>query len=68
MSWQFIMASGTISGLGVMFFTIGKRREQYLRMFWGACLVLECFVFSSSWPGLLICGAAFTTLAWFKPE
>jgi hypothetical protein len=68
MSWPFLMASGTLSGLGTMFFMIGKRREQYLRMLWGACLVIACFVFSSSWPGLILSGLAFTALAWFKPE
>ena len=67
-SWQFLVVSGTINGLGVLAFMIGKRREQYLRMLWGACLFLASIVFSSSWPGLILCGIAFSALAWFKPE
>ena len=68
MSWQFLMVSGTVNGLGVLAFMIGKRREEYLRMLWGVCLFFASIIFSSSWPGLIISGLVFSALAWFKPE
>ncbi len=68
MSWQALMASGTLNGLGVMFFMIGRRREQYLRMLWGGCLFFASLYFASSWLGLTLSGLVFIALAWFKPE
>ena len=63
-----LIASGLVNGLGIMFFTIGKRRDQLLRMIWGAGLFALSFAVSDSLPLLLLGGALLSALAIWKPE
>ena len=68
LSWPLIIVSGLFNTIGWTAFVVGKRREEILRMVWGAGLFGTSIVFADSWPKLLISGIALSALIYFKPE
>lgn len=68
MSWPLIITSGVFNTIGWTAYIIGKRREEILRMVWGATLFGTSIVFADSWPKLLLSGLALSALIYFKPE
>ncbi len=68
LSWPLILVSGLFNTIGWVAFVVGKRREEILRMVWGAGLFGTSIVFADSWPKLLISGIGLSALIYFKPE
>ena len=68
MSMSLIIISGIFNTIGWTAFVVGKKREEILRMIWGAVLFGTSIVFADSWPKLLISGIALSVLIYFKPE
>lgn len=67
-SWPLIIVSGLFNTIGWIAFVVGKKREEILRMIWGAGLFGTSIVFADSWPKLLISGIGLSALIYFKPE
>lgn len=67
-SWPLIITSGLFNTIGWTAYIIGKRREEILRMVWGAALFGTSIVFADSWPKLMLSGLALSALIYFKPE
>jgi len=68
MSWPLMLVAGFFNTVGWIAFVVGKRREEILRMVWGAGLFGTSIVFADSWPKLLISSLALSALIYFKPE
>lgn len=68
MSWPLILVSGLFNTIGWIAFVMGKKREEILRMVWGAALFGASIVCADSWPKLLITGIGLSALIYFKPE
>lgn len=68
MSMSLILVSGLFNTVGWIAFVVGKKREEILRMVWGAGLFGTSIVFADSWPKLLVSGLALSALIYFKPE
>ncbi|HTL99033.1 MAG TPA: hypothetical protein VL181_09555 [Holophagaceae bacterium] len=68
MSWPLILVSGLFNTVGWVAFVVGKKREEILRMVWGAGLFGTSIVFADSWPKLLISSLTLSALIYFKPE
>lgn len=68
MSMSLILVSGLFNTIGWIAFVVGKKREEILRMVWGAGLFGTSIVFADSWPKLLVTGVALSALIYYKPE
>ncbi|HEU4951768.1 MAG TPA: hypothetical protein VFT46_07435 [Holophagaceae bacterium] len=68
MSMSLILVSGLFNTIGWIAFVVGKKREEILRMVWGAGLFGTSILFADSWPKLLVSGLALSALIYFKPE
>lgn len=68
MSWPLMIVSGLFNTIGWIAFVVGKKREEMLRMVWGAGLFGTSIVFADSWPKLLISGVGLSALIYLKPE
>ena len=68
MSMSLILVSGLFNTIGWIAFVVGKKREEILRMVWGAGLFGTSIVFADSWPKLLISGVGLSALIYLKPE
>ena len=68
MSWPLMLVAGLFNTIGWVGFVVGKKREELLRMIWGAGLFGTSIVFADSWPKLMVSGIALSTLIYFKPE
>ncbi|MBS1766404.1 MAG: hypothetical protein JST05_03240 [Acidobacteria bacterium] len=68
LSWPLIIVSGLFNTIGWVAFVVGKKREEILRMVWGALLFGTSIVFADSWIKLMLSGVALSTLIYFKPE
>jgi hypothetical protein len=67
-SWPIMIVAGLLNTVGWIAFVVGKKREEILRMVWGAGLFGTSIVFADSWPKLMVSGLALSALIYFKPE
>lgn len=67
-TWPLIIVSGLFNTIGWIAFVVGKKREEILRMVWGAGLFGASIIWADSWPKLLISGLGLSALIYFKPE
>ncbi|HET8714380.1 MAG TPA: hypothetical protein VFM16_01040 [Holophagaceae bacterium] len=68
MSMSLILVSGLFNTIGWIAFVVGKKREEILRMVWGAGLFGTSIVFADSWPKLLVTDVTLSALIYYKPE
>ena len=68
MSMSLMLVAGLFNTIGWVGFVVGKKREEILRMVWGAGLFGTSIVFADSWPKLMLSSLALSALIYFKPE